>query len=255
MKDSHVIAIQARTGSTRLPGKMTRPFHDGRTILQLMLDELLSLFDGQSIVVATSDNPADDQIAEMVADQPVLCTRGSEDDVLRRVFDAVEAFESRWVVRVCADNPLLRAKLVSDLLSDCDAQDWDYASYRLPDGTPSILSHFGLFAEVIRGETLARINRVAVSPRHREHLTSHILDHQSQYQCHFIDIPSCLTELDFVRLTVDTQTDFEVCQGLYADVTRQFGSRFSVENLVSVIHDRPEIHTRMAGEIAANSKR
>lgn len=255
MNDRFVIAIQARTGATRLPGKMTRAFFEDCTILDLILKELQTQFPSENLVIATSTNPADDAIADVGIQHAIRCERGSENDVLNRVADAVRTDPVEWVVRVCADNPFLRAEFVGQLLGECDGNHYDYASFMLPDATPVILSHLGLFSEVIRKETLLKIDEMATSERHREHLTSHILDHPEQYDRKLLPIPDYIQQLDFLRLTVDTAEDFETCRGLYAETVGAFGTDFSAAQLVSVIEKTPHVHQKMAAAIAANEKR
>ena len=252
MSDRIAIVLQARTGSTRLPGKMTRAFYEGRTILQLILEELAALFDPAEIVVATSTAENDEAI--VAAARPFDCFRGSENDVLHRVTSAVADRNVDWVVRVCADNPFLRAHFIRELLDACEP-DTDYASFCLSDGKPVILSHWGLFAEVISKKTLERIEQIATSPRHREHLTSHILDNPEMYSRKLLPLPEYVNEAVDVRLTVDTSSDFDVCQSLYADVVDEHGARFSAEQLMSVLATRPQLHQLMAAEIAANEKK
>lgn len=234
---------------------MSRFFYDGSTILELILEELLYTFQAAEIVVATSTSPNDDEIEDLARRVGVRCSRGSEDDVLRRVVAAITQDSVQHVVRVCADNPFLRAEFISALLEECEISRSDYVSYALPDGTPTILSHLGLFAEVIRKETLESINEVADSTRHREHLTSHILDFPDQYKRRFLPVPTYISNLEFLRLTVDTESDFGVCRELYINVRQRFGPQFSAQQLVDVLQTRPELHQLMAQEIAANEKR
>ena len=252
MTSSFVIAIQCRTGSTRLPGKMTRPFFQGRTILQVMLEELLSVFDASDIVIATSTNAGDSEIAEIANEAEIECARGSEDDVLDRVWQAVRSRDVRRVARVCADNPFLRAALLQDLLQR--EEEYDYASFETADGTPTILSHLGLFAEVVAHETLQKMHKEATSARHREHLTSHILDNPATYRRTMLKVPTVVSELEGLRLTVDTEADFVTSQSLYEQVHAKFGWRFTVEELMGVVRIRPELLESMATEISANAK-
>lgn len=250
-----MIVVQARTGATRLPGKMSRSFSRNKTILELIVEELLSEFEPSAVVVATSMNPGDDCIEALAQSCDVACSRGSEEDVLDRVWRAVCVQKPRHVVRVCADNPFLRSGFISALLSEADVhKDVDYLSFEIPDGTPSILSHVGLFAEVVRLETLEQIHRTASSKRHREHLTSHVLDHADQYQRRFLPVPEYIAELADLRLTVDTESDFLVCQELYDLVCNRVGPRFSAEQLVSIVGERPDLLERMSQQIAANAK-
>ena len=146
--------------------------------------------------------------------------------------------EAEYVVRICGDNPFLRAKQVETLVDFAlDERGCDYASYMLPDGTPSILSHTGLFAEVIRRSKLARIAEISDSQRHHEHMTSHILDHMPEYDCRLLEMPPSVQSVDELRLTVDTENDFRTTAGLFGEVVDRFGIEFTIEQLISVVHD------------------
>lgn len=252
MSKPFVIAIQCRTGSTRLPGKMTRSFFEEQTILQIMVAELLSEFESTDVVIATSDNTGDDEIARVASGLGVACSRGSENDVLDRVWTAVQDRRVDLVARVCADNPFLRASLLKELL-ELDVE-FDYASFQTSSGKPTILSHLGLFAEVVAHETLRTLHETATSRRHREHLTSHILDHPDQYDRKLLAVPNCVSRVEGLRLTVDTESDFVTSQQLYQLVHAEFGPRFRTEELMSVVERHPELLENMANEITANAK-
>lgn len=283
ISNNHIIAIQIRTGATRLPGKMSTPFYGQKTIPELLIEHLLAAFPSDRIVVATSTAEDDDLIHELAIRLGVRCSRGSENDVLLRVVDAVRDDAAEYVVRVCGDNPFLRSEFIEQLgrlasesgaceskaeeskagdlqignvqTSDGERGAYDYASFSLADGTPTILSHLGLFAEVIFKSTLERIEKTAASPRHREHLTSHILDHPEMYRRRLLPLPACLATLQDLRLTVDTAADFAVCQELYADTVEQDGRDFTVEQLVERIKQRSDLRQTMAEQILANEKR
>ena len=250
-----VIAVQARAGSTRLPGKMSREFYKGKTILRLILEQLLTQFSTDEIVLATSQASENSALIRDAEALGISYHRGSENDVLGRVADAVRGKEVNGVVRVCADNPFLRADLVTQLTTEFHRSPCDYASFRLPDGTPTIMSHVGLFAEVVAKKTLLALDASATLPRHREHLTSGILDCREDYACRFLPVPACVANQEGIRMTVDTDVDFDVCRQLYSDVVVEYGSNFSVEQLMLVTRANTKLHSLMAQEIAANEKR
>ena len=234
---------------------MSRSFYGGRTIPELIVRELLHFLPATRIVVATSREPGDVSLVRLAARLGVRCSRGSQHDVLRRVLDAVRDDAADYVVRVCGDNPFLRATLVIKLIESVQQRGCDYASYILPDGTPAILSHFGLFAEIIRRTTLEQIEQNAFTLRHREHLTSRILDYSKDFDCNFLEIPSVLRDVSNLRLTVDTESDFEVAQDIYHEVVTAYGPHFSVLELVEIVRSRPDLQTKMAQQIAENEKR
>jgi len=231
---------------------MTRAFHNGKTILEIMVEELLSCFNPEQMVIATSTATADEAIAALAEGLSIECSRGNEEDVLDRVWQAVKIRNTTRVARVCADNPFLRAGFLQELL-DIE-EGYDYGSFRLPDGTPTILSHLGVFAEVVAFDTLTTLQETASSKRHREHLTSHILDNPTEYQRCLLDVPEYILSVEDLRLTVDTEADFLTSQQLYELTTSQFGPRFSAEQLISVVRSQPNLLESMSSEIAANAK-
>lgn len=95
--------IQARLGSTRLPGKILLPFYEGKSILELMIDKLSVV--SKNIVLATSTNELDNGLELFAKKHCIVCFRGDENDVLSRFIDAASENDVRHLIRVCSDNP------------------------------------------------------------------------------------------------------------------------------------------------------
>ena len=99
--------IQARMGSTRLPGKMLMPIIDDKGPLQLMLERVSGSEKISETIVATSVSQIDDQIAELCEGLQENCFRGSEEDVLDRFYSAAKEFgPADIIVRLTGDCPL-----------------------------------------------------------------------------------------------------------------------------------------------------
>ena len=158
------IVVQARMGSTRAPGKMLRTVHDGRGLLDWVLDRLLQEFPPERVLLATTTNAADAPLAELAKQRGVQVFRGSEHDVLARFRDAARMAGWDHVVRVCADNPLLQVRSIPTLVEAATAAQADYASPFFSDGLPSIRSHCGLFAGWAWLEALDRVAALATTP-------------------------------------------------------------------------------------------
>jgi spore coat polysaccharide biosynthesis protein SpsF len=152
------LIIQARAGSTRLPGKMLMPFYDNFTILEIMIKNLLNFFDKDQIILATTNNKIDDTIVAAGTKFNINIFRGDENDVLKRFTDAAEYYDISTIIRVCADNPFLQAKEVKRLYTEYTQlpEPVDYFSFAFPDETPVIKSHLGFFAEIT---TLAALKK------------------------------------------------------------------------------------------------
>lgn len=158
-----VAILQARTGSSRLPGKVLADL-GGRPALAVELERLSrAALDG--IVVATTTNPADDAVAELARREGVRVVRGPEDDVLARYVQALHATAADIVVRVTGDCPLHDPDVVDRVVAALDAG-VDYASNVLVRTFP-----VGLDAEAVTRESLERTNALATSPAAREHVT------------------------------------------------------------------------------------
>ena len=118
-ESNELIIIQARVGSSRLPGKMTRPFFNGNTILEILIKEFKFSLEKTPLIIATSDNPRDDQIKAIAEKNGVNYFRGSEEDVLARFIQATENRSETYVARICGDNPFVRGSDVAKLFSKC----------------------------------------------------------------------------------------------------------------------------------------
>ncbi|HWV86427.1 MAG TPA: NTP transferase domain-containing protein [Capillimicrobium sp.] len=159
-----IAVVQARTGSTRLPGKVLADLA-GAPLLARLLERLRRATRVDGVVVATSDLAQDDPVAQLARDAGVPCHRGSETDVLARVRDAARAHRADAVVRITGDCPLVDPAVV-DLVVDGLTDDVDYASNILRRTFPR-----GLDAEALHMDVLERVARLGRSPDAREHVT------------------------------------------------------------------------------------
>lgn len=198
-----VIAIvQARMGSTRLPGKVLAPVR-GRPLLATMLDRVGG-FDGvDGVVVATTVLERDDPIAELAADQGAGVFRGSEDDVLGRFAGAAEQAGAGTIVRLTADCPLIVPDAVAAVLSALDEHAVDLATNAPPHGRtwPD-----GFDAEAFSRDSLDRLDAIATTSADREHVT-HGFHVHPQFSVQEVHLPE---DVGSLRLTVDTAEDLDL---------------------------------------------
>ena len=174
------IIIQARMGSTRLPGKILKPFYGEKTLIETLIENLHKI-EGVKVIVATSVNENNDCLETFLKEKGELVYRGSENDVLDRFIKAAEANEVDSIVRICSDNPFMDWHGVAQLVEKAKISDADYIGFRI-NNKPSILTHFGFWGEFVR---LSSLKRVAMStavgtPAH-EHVTYHIYNHPDDY--------------------------------------------------------------------------
>lgn len=247
------IILQARTGSTRLPGKMTMDFFQGKTILDILLERLTDHFPALPIVVATTVNERDQAMVDAAERNGVASFRGSEEDVLQRFVDAAQHFSLSHVVRICADNPMLSPSLLKELLNAWGEGKTDYCSYQLPDGTPTIRSHYGLFAECVRTDALEKVIASNHEAFFHEHVTNYLYNHPEQFQLQFLPSPVVLNPYPQIRMTIDTAGDFENAGKVYRAFV-EGGLEFNAENTVKVLQQQEGLLLAMNNEIIANSK-
>jgi spore coat polysaccharide biosynthesis protein SpsF (cytidylyltransferase family) len=233
----HVVAIiQARMGSSRLPGKVLTDIA-GDTMLARVVGRLrrASLVDG--IVIATSTDAADDAV-EREADR-LRCDayRGPVDDVLERYLGAARESEAELVVRVTSDCPLLDARVVDDVIIACD-RDVDYASNTHARTFPR-----GLDVEAMHRDTLERIARLGTSPAAREHVTAFVMERPDLFAVRQVRAESSsgspIDDAD-LRWTVDTADDLTLVRTLYTlfDLAR---APMPYREIVAAVRARPSL--------------
>lgn len=253
---STFIILQARTGSTRLPGKMVKPFYHQSCVLDIILQRIKHEFgdDFNNIIVATTTNPKDDEIVKVASDNDITGYRGSENDVLARFIDAAESVGASKIIRVCADNVFLDTRELHNLYDVLDANtEYDYISFQKSDGTPSIKTHYGFWAEGVSLRALKQVAKDTDELLYHEHVTNYIYTHPDEYSCHFLRINPLIESRKNLRLTLDTITDFEIQQKIYSDFQTD-NIEITPTNLINYIDSRPTIYDSMRTVIEQNSK-
>lgn len=246
------IIIQARMGSTRLPGKILKPFYGGKTLLETLLDNLHKVNDVK-VIVATSVNENNDQLEVFLKEKKELIFRGSENDVLDRFIKAAEENNVDGIVRICSDNPFMDWHGVAQLVEKAKSSDADYIGFRI-NGKPSILTHFGFWGEYVKLSALKRVSQTTDegTPAH-EHVTYHIYNHPEEYKCEWIECPGFLQGRDDIRLTIDTPDDLKNAQKVYSDLMTQ-NENFSLKDVVDYLDSHEEIKQSMISNICQNKK-
>jgi spore coat polysaccharide biosynthesis protein SpsF len=192
------IILQARMGSSRLPGKVLKPFFH-TTLLGWILERLANL--PCPVVTATSTDGRDDPIEQFCLDRGILCFRGDEVDVLDRYYRCAKAHEFAHVVRLTADNPFPDTAILRTLIDLHVARAADYS--HTFGGLP-----IGVGTEIFSMEALECSWRKGCDSHHREHVNGFILENQRLFRVETLHIP---TELHCPKLglTIDTLADYE----------------------------------------------
>lgn len=246
-----LFVAQARSGSSRLPRKVLLPFYGGKTILQLLIEKLRTI-PGTDLLIATTDNPHDDALAQMASDCGAPVYRGSENDVLARFIGAASQAGAQRIIRICSDNPFLDADSLRLLADTAIANpDADYISFDI-NGTPSIKTHYGFWAEYATVDALKRVAQLTDEQLYHEHVTNYIYAHPEAFNIKWIPGPGDLLKNLPIRLTIDTEADFKVAQEIYA--TLKAADKLKIADVVEYAAKHPQLLASMQNEINKNTK-
>jgi spore coat polysaccharide biosynthesis protein SpsF len=201
-----VVIIQARMGSTRLPGKVLKDIC-GQPMLARVINRVCRASLPNKVVVATSTGAADDVVADLCAARSIDVFRGSELDVLDRYYQAARAHAADAVVRITSDCPLLDPEVMDRAIRVFFELQPDYASNGLVRTYPR-----GLDTEVMSMAALRRAWQSAREPYQRMHVTPYIYQNPAEFKC--INVASD-EDYSAYRWTVDTAEDLDLVRAIY----------------------------------------
>jgi len=223
-----VAVIQARMGSTRLPGKVLMDLA-GKPVLRWVVERIGATPGVDRVVVATSSLAHDQPIADCCAAMGVPCVRGSEADVLDRFRAAAERFEAQGVVRITGDCPLIDPQVSGRVVALLREGQHAYVSNVRPRLYPR-----GLDTEAFTADALLAAAAEADQPHHREHVTPFLVEQPQRFP------PGSVTpDADYSahRWTLDTPEDFALLEALCARLPADFGWR----DVLSVVEADPAL--------------
>ena len=220
--------VQARMGSSRLPGKVMRKVGD-HVLIDLLLTRLARARTVSEIVLATTDQPSDDRLAKHVADLGYKVVRGSENDVLSRFVLAADATDGDILVRITGDCPLVMPELVDTLVQGYQQADLDYLSNVDPPTWPD-----GLDVEVFSSTALRRAAAETSEQFDREHVTPFL--RRGDFRRANVTNAQDLSKL---RLTVDAAADLEVMESLINRVEDPVN--LDLDALLALTNSEPEL--------------
>ena len=252
MNDIKII-IQARTGSTRLPQKMILPFYENEGIFSLILNRLTSNIKKENIILATSSNSNNDVLVETAKRYGINYFRGSENDVLQRFIDAANHFNANKIIRVCADNPFLDIDYLNFLLQNFEMTDCDYMSFSTSEGTPTIKTHYGFWAEAVTLNALNKVKAMTEESLYHEHVTNFIYANKDVFDVRFFNISEEIEKHDDIRLTIDTKTDFDIQKEIFNDIYKK-KPNFNAFDVVAFLNENQQYMKVMRDEILKNQK-
>ena len=201
--------LQARMTSTRFPGKVVADLA-GQPMLLRQIERMKRAETLDGIVVATSTDASDDELAQLIEDNEFNVVRGDLNDVLARFIKAIDQYQPETVVRLTADCPLISPKVIDQVVTRFQQGDCDYASNTMTPTYPD-----GLDVEVVKASVLQEVARNSTDKDEREHVTLGVYRRPDVFR---IANVAGDVDLSHLRWTVDTPDDFAFVAAVYGEL-------------------------------------
>lgn len=235
-----VAIIQARMGSTRLPEKVLKDIGDEPMLWHVCeRARCASLVD--SVVVATSTEPEDDNVASFCERHGIQYVRGSEEDVIDRFYQAATEVNAGTIVRLTADCPLLSPPVIDRVIRTYENSDAAYVTNILEYTHPD-----GLDVEVFSFDALKIAWEEVSSPEEREHVTPYLrksdqFDTKNVRNVLDLSAYEFLDEDTILRWTVDYPEDLEFVRVVYNRLTESGHWVFDQQSVLELLAREPEL--------------
>lgn len=224
-----IVIIQARMGSSRLPGKILKPLGNV-DVLTYDIERCRAIKGVSEVIVATSSQSQDHAIAQWCETHHVAYFCGSEDDVLDRYVQCAKMYKPDYVMRVTSDCPFVDYEMASKMvaLMVTEKKDVVLLEGELPRG---------LAVELISYDALLRIHEIGQEPRHREHVTYYAYEFKEQFETVTYKTPEN-RQAPELRITLDTEEDY----ALLTEVAKHFNDPLvSSVDVIRFLRQHPEI--------------
>jgi len=226
--------IQARTGSTRLPGKVMYPLN-GQPALEHVVTRTAHADSVDTVVVATSTEPPDDVIEHYSPTFGANIIRGSESDVLSRFGCAIREHNSDIIVRITGDNPLILPEFINFCVDQIQTKDIDYIS----EG-PQRTFPLGTTCEAFTIDSFTKVLNASSTPEQREHVTAYYKQHSEEFNTENIKSgqifsQNWLQNRTGIRLTLDEPADYKLFKRLYQEIPYQ--TLLDIQNVIKYIDE------------------
>ncbi len=224
------ITIQARMGSTRLPGKVVKKIQ-GKPVLAHIIERLKKI-KGVKIILATTIKKEDDVLESIAKQLGIETFRGSENDVLDRYYQAAKLFGLKAIVRVTGDCPVIDTNIVEKVIDFYHKNSFDYVSNIHPVSYPD-----GLDVEMFSFEALEKSWKEGKLTSQREHVVPYILKNPKIFK-----IGNIINNKDYssLRLTLDEKEDLILIRKIYKELYDK-NSFFGLKEILELFEKKPEL--------------
>ena len=225
--------IEARMGSTRLPGKVMLPFGE-EPALKLLLKRVRSAEKLDEVIVATTDQYEDHPIVRLCEETGVKSFRGSENDVMKRVLDTARHCEADLICELMGDSPFLDPTEINRAITEYNARDCDYLSNFWPKNTYPL----GFAVQVYRKEVLAKAESMTRNPVDRSHVTTFIYQNPDIFNLAGIEALGGCHAPD-LRMALDQSEDYEAMQEIFEGINGSENPFFSIKDCIRFLRNNP----------------
>jgi len=222
--------IQARMGSTRLPGKVMMKVDETNTILSHVINQLKNSKKIDRLIIATTDLQEDDIIVNHAKILKTDLFRGNAVDVLDRYYQCAKKISSKIIVRITADNPLIDPDIVDDVINQFLKNSFDYITNANPRTYP-----YGTEVEVFSFQALEEASNNAENPSEREHVTPYFHNNKEEFKISNIKLTENLSHL---RWTVDRENDLKFVKKIISEIKNR---PILMQDIIKLISKKPEI--------------
>ena len=221
--------IQARMGSSRLPGKALMKSDSGKPLLYYVINQLRYCSKIKNLVIATTTNQEDDEIEKFANNNSVNVFRGKEKDVLDRYFQCAKKYSFSTIVRITADCPLIDPQIVDKVIEQFFSENYDFATNTLTRTFP-----IGTDVEVFSFSALNKAWENAQLPSEREHVTPYF-HNKENFKIINVENDKNISNL---RLTVDRIEDFELIKQILNNISI---NPIHLEDVLELFSRKPEL--------------
>ena len=230
----NILIIQARMGSTRLPGKVLKEV-DGEPLLKFMIDRVVDSKLVDKVVIATTVSEKDDAIVDFCKNYNLSYYRGSEHDVLDRYYETAKLYDAKTIIRCTADCPLIDAEFVDETIELYLNSNVDYASNTCP---PDLKKYpDGSDVEVFSFAALERAWKETTNIKDREHVTFYFWKRGKDFSTILLDNKE---DWGKYRITVDYPEDFVVVERIIKQLKKE-KKNGSLKEIINTLNENPEL--------------
>jgi len=231
--------IQARMGSSRLPGKVLKDIENGKTVLSYTLEQLRHCKKIDKIIIATTNLKEDDDIVNFARKSGVEYFRGDSENVLDRYYNCAKAFNFSVIVRITADCPLIDPQIVDLVIAKFKENSYDYVTNCFERTYP-----YGTEVEVFTIFALEESWKDAKLPSEKEHVTPYIKKHQEKFKIFNIKYKEDFSKY---RWVLDRENDLDLVKKIIVKIKER---PILMNHIISLFMKEPDLMKINSNNIA-----